>query len=301
MESKRIMSVLRKPGKIFAFLLRNSKLSHYIHDRPYVKLLYFFYTGEYLNLKNLRNFNQKLQWLKLYDRNEDYWRLVDKFEVRNYIKERIGSQYLIPLLGVWERVEDIDFTSLPNEFVLKCNHDSGSVIICWDKGLLDVLGVKKRLNHCMKTDYYWLFRDYQYRNIKPKIIAEKLMKSNDGSDLKDYKIHCFNGIPTYIAVDIDRFSNHIRNIYDTDWNLQIVSFGYPMNEKRSEKRPELLAEMLRIAEILSKGFFYLRVDLYLIANRIYFGELTFYTGGGIEYFFPKDMNRIWGDMIRLPN
>jgi len=282
----------------FKILINSS--SKIIPDNIYLKLRYKYYTGKKLNLKNPQTFNEKLQWLKLYDRNPLYTKLVDKYEVRKYIAETIGKEYLIPLIGVYNNVEEIDWESLPNQFVLKCTHGSGANIICSDKSKLDIEDAKKKLKKWMKKNWYWFGREWAYKNVRPRIVCEKYMVDESGTELKDYKIFCFNGEPKLIQVDYNRFSGHKRNLYDINWNYLPVSIKYPSYPNIIITKPKKLKEMLELARLLSKDYPHVRVDFYYVNNKIYFGEMTFYHGSGFEKFIPKEFEFKMGNLLKLP-
>lgn len=271
-----------------------------ISDESYLKMFYCAHQGEKLDLSNPRGYNAKLQWLKLYDRRDCYTMMSDKYLVREYVKKKIGEEYLIPLLGVWDSAEEIDYSSLPNQFVLKCNHDSGSVVICRDKSKLDVEKTNKKLNRHLKKDYYWMSREYNYKKIKRKIVAEQLMTDGDSTELTDYKFFCFNGKPMFIQVDMDRFTDHIRNFYSPEWKFIDVRYGCKNDKKRNISKPRQLSEMLELAHKLSKGYPHIRVDFYVSNGHIYFGELTFHHGGGVMKIAPKRYDYVWGDYLELP-
>lgn len=284
--------------RIVAFIF-NKGLLNWLSDKAYLKVRYWVVLGEKLNLKNPQNYNEKIQWLKLYDRNSDYVSYVDKYEVKKLVSDIIGDKYIIKTYGCWESVNEIDFSSLPNQFVLKTTHDSGGVIICKDKEELDTEAAKNFLKVHLKTKFYKKGREWVYKGVKPRIIAEEYKVDESGCELKDYKIFCFNGEPKIIQVDFDRFVNHRRNIYDTNWNVLDVEIEYPSDKKHIIEKPEKLDEMLEIAKKLSKGIKHVRVDLYCSGKEIYFGELTFYHGSGIEQFRPKEFNIQMGKWIDI--
>lgn len=271
-----------------------------VTDEFYLKIFFKAYQGKKLNIDKPITFNEKLQWLKLYDRNPQYTMLSDKYCVREYIKKTIGEEYLIPLLGVWDNAKDIDFTTLPNEFVLKCNHDSGSVIICHNKEKLNIDKTITTLNKSLHKQYFWKSREYNYKNIKPRILAEKLMVDLESNELRDYKYFCFNGEPIFVQVDIGRFSNHIRNFYDMEWNFIQVSYGCRNDENVIIKKPKQHDQMIYLAKILSKGRPHVRVDFYVVNEKVFFGELTFHHGGGAMIVEPKEYDYIWGEYLKLP-
>ena len=273
-----------------------------LKDEMYLQLQYQKILGKKMNLKQPKTFNEKLQWLKLYDRNSEYTKMVDKYEVKKYVANIIGEEYIIPTLGIYDSVEKIDFEKLPNKFVIKCTHDSGSTIICKDKNVFDVEKAKKEINRALKVNYYYFGREWPYKNVKPRIIIEKYMVDESGTELKDYKIFNFNGISKIIQVDFGRFKEHKRNLYDTNWNyIKELSIQYPTDPNTIIKKPENLEKMIELAQRLSQGIPHLRTDFYSINEKIYFGELTFYHGSGFEKFNTETWNKKLGDWIDLSN
>ena len=272
-----------------------------IPDTIYLKCMYRIVTGKKLDFRYPKTFNEKLQWLKLHDRNPKYTKMVDKYEVRQYIKETIGEEYLIPLVGgPWERFDDIDFSKLPKQFVLKCTHDSGSVVICRDKNNFDIESVRKKFNRALKGNFFYGGREWPYKNVKPRIIAEKYMVDESGIELKDYKIFNFHGKAKIIEVDYDRFVEHKRNLYTTQWKYLEVEIQYPTNPQYKIDKPRQLEKMIDLAETLSKGIPYVRTDFYLIDDKILFGEITFYHESGFGKFTPIEFEEQMGKWIRLP-
>lgn len=225
--------------------------------------------------------------------------MVDKYEVRNYIKNIIGEEYLIPLIGVYDSFEEIDFDKLPNQFVLKCTHDSGGIVICYDKSKFNIDAARKKINKHLKRNYYYSGREWPYKNIKPRIICEKYMVDESGTELKDYKIFCFNGVPRIIQVDFNRFKEHKRNMYDTGWNYIPISYNYPSDSNKLIKKPRNLEDMLKFAKMLSQNYPFVRVDFYSIYNKIYFGEITFYPASGFGIFNPETYDYLLGSWITL--
>lgn len=269
-------------------------------DKLYLKLLYQVRMGKKLNLKNPVTFDEKLQWLKLYDRKPEYTNMADKYAVRKYVTDRLGEGYLIPLLGVWERAEEIDFSMLPEQFVLKCTHDSGSILICKDRKSFNVTAAREKLNEKLKTNYYYPSREWPYKDIKPRIIAEKYMTDESHVELKDYKIYTFSGEPYLIQVDFGRFTEHKRNLYTTDWEYIDETIEYPRDPSIQIERPKKLEEMLLCARKLSEGTASLRTDFYSINDKIYFGEITFYQEAGFAHFSSEAYARKLGEKICLP-
>lgn len=272
-------------------------------DKLYLQIMYRLRTGKKLNLKNPRSFGEKLQWLKLYNRDPEYTRMVDKIEVKKWVSDKLGSKYIIPTIGVWNKVDDIDFNNLPNEFVLKTNHDSGGIIICKDKSKLDLVKIKAELSKSLRHNYYLTGREWPYKDVSRLIFAEKFLKIPDQSDLTDYKIYCFNGSPHYIQVIQDRNSKETIDFFDTNWNHQAFVGLNPKcsNAITIPSKPSNLKEMLNVSKILAKDLNFVRVDLYNIEGKIYFGEMTFYPASGFGKFTPEEWSNIFGRMIQLPN
>lgn len=268
-------------------------------DKAFLLYQYKKRTGQKLNLSNPRTFNEKLQYKKLYDRNPLYTVLADKYRVREYVKARAGEKYLIPLLGVWNNEKQIEEGMLPDRFVLKCNHDSGSVFICRDKKEFDFDACRKQIHRALKKNYFWPGREWAYKNIKRCVIAEKYIEES-GHELRDYKFFCFHGRAEFIQVDIDRHTDHTRNIYTREWELLDVSVEYPRSSV-SVKRPQNLEEMIQVAERLSKGLNDVRVDLYNINDRqVFFGEMTLYHGSGTERIEPEEFDCRMGRLMQPP-
>ncbi len=273
-----------------------------IPDKPYLQICYRIKTGKKLDLKHPMTFNEKLQWLKLYDRKPEYTIMVDKYRVREYIRSKIGEEYIIPLVGgPWCHADEIDFAALPEQFVLKCNHDSGSVVICKDKRKLNYEEVKRKLNNCLKHNFWHLGREWPYKNVKPCIIAETYLEDESGKELKDYKIFNFSGKPQIIQIDYNRFSGHKRNLYSTDWNRMNAMLEYPANENVALPRPPALEKLLRLSAKLSEGYPFLRTDFYVTEGKIFFGELTFYPESGFGKFRPEEWDERMGKFLKLPN
>lgn len=280
-------------------VLNYHHLLKWVNDRKCVELLYEAYTGKKLDLENPNRFNEKLQWIKLYDRRPEYTQYVDKYAVRSYVRAKIGEQYLIPLIGVWKNAREIDFNEMPNQFVLKCNHDSGSVIFCKNKNEFDIVKARKKLNHALKKGTFYHGREWPYKNVERKIIAEKFMSDGTGKELNDYKVFCFNGVARLVQIHKGRYSNHTQDYYDIEWNKLDIYQGVPQSSELMPK-PEFLDEMLRLSEILSQGIPEVRIDWYAINGVLYFGEMTFFDGSGFDEFEPDQWNEILGSWIILP-
>ncbi len=269
---------------------------NWLPDEIYLKGLFKARLGYELNLDNPQTFNEKLQWLKLHDRNPEYTMMVDKYRVREYIADKIGEEYLIPLLGVWDDPDDIDFEKLPNQFVLKCNHNSGlGMCICRDKSKLDIKKVKAELKKGLRQNYFYRCREWPYRDVPKKIIAEKYM----GDSLDDYKFLCFNGKPMIVEIHKNRFTGHYtQTFYDIDWNPTNITQGDYF--KGEIIKPETFDLMVKYSLMFSKNIYHLRVDWYEIDGKLYFGELTFYDGSGLEPFDKYEYDIELGQMLDLP-
>ena len=275
---------------------------NWVPDSLYLKVLYRVIMGRKLNLKNPKEYNEKLQWLKLNDRKPEYSTMVDKYEVRGYIEDLLGDKYLIPCLGIYDSVDDIDIDALPDRFVLKCTHDSGSVEICKDKSSFDIESARHRLSQAMKRNYYATYREWPYKYVKPRIIAEGYLEG-DGGDLKDYKVMCFNGEAKIIEVHENRFVEgkvHTQTFYDREWNIVPLTQVETVTVDRPSERPRQLEEILRLSELIAKNMYHARIDWYIEGDKIYFGEITFFDGSGSESFSTPEMERMLGDMIKLP-
>lgn len=271
-------------------------------DKLYLSVEYALRFKRRLNLDNPQSYNEKLQWLKLYDRNSLYIELVDKYAVKQYVTNLIGPDYVIPLLGVWNSPDDIDFEKLPNQFVLKCTHDSGGLIICRDKKKFNKEAAKKQLRNLLKNDFYFKTREWPYKNVPHKIIAEKYMVDESGYELKDYKFFCFNGVPKFcfIACDRDTPNEETKfNFYDMNFNLLPFTNGHP-NSTEPLKKPIGFEQMKELAALMSKGIPHVRIDFYDINGHVYFGEFTFYHWSGFVPFEPDIWDYKIGALINLP-
>lgn len=283
----------------------------FLPDKQFLQLRYFFEMGHRLNLKNPQTFTEKIQWLKLFNRRPEYALMVDKLSVKNFVAQRIGNDIVIPTIGIWNRPEEIDFDLLPDSFVLKTNHDGGSlgVIIVKDKNAADFSKIKQMLSVSLKNDIYTYYREWPYKNIKRQIFAEPYMQDGDNAELIDYKFYCFNGKPYYCQVIADRKKGETIDFYDIDWKhmpfygLNPMPF-YGLNSKvgqavKSHPKPTQYNLMLRYAEKIAEGIPFLRVDLYEINNKVYFGETTFFPASGYGVFTPAEWNDKLGQLIDL--
>lgn len=272
-------------------------------DEFYLRVLWRILMEYELDLNNPQTFNEKLQWLKLHDHNPLYPTLVDKYRVKQYVAERIGKEHVIPTLAVYRSVDEIDLDKLPNQFVLKCNHDSGSVIICRDKSKFDIEKAKNKLEKCLKHNFYWDAREWAYKHVKPVIFAEQYMEDSSLHDLPDYKFFAFDGVVKYLFIATERSSEEAEtkfDFFDIDFNHIDVTNGHPNAETLPDK-PTCFKEMIEFSEKLSRGFPQVRCDFYEVNGKSYFGEFTFYHWGGMTPFNPPDFDKELGGWIRLPN
>ena len=278
-------------------------LTRWMSDEAFLKKQYKNIFGTSLNLDDPQTFNEKLQWLKLYNRKPEYTMMVDKYKVREYIAQTLGEEYLIPLIGVWDDPDEIDFDALPDQFVLKCNHNSGlGMCICKDKSKLDIPKAKADLRKGLKQNYYLTGREWPYKDVPRKIICEQYMQDDSGTgELADYKVLCFNGEPRLVEIHHGRFEGiHTQDFYDRNWNkTDFEQLEDPLSNEVMEK-PSFADGMFRLSKILAKDIPHVRVDWYHTGGRLYFGELTFFDGSGFSPFV-GDQDRIIGEWIQLPS
>ena len=294
------MSFLTKPYYRTRVLI---KLGYYdsLSDEEFLKKVFPKYMGYPLDLENPKTFSEKLQWLKVNYRNPIQTVMVDKHEAKNFIAERVGSQYIIPTLAVWDSVEDIDFDALPNQFVLKSTHDSGGIVICKDKSSLDFEAAKAKLSVSLKRDYSKIAREWAYQNVPRRIIAEEYISELGKNDLLDYKMYSFHGEPKLTVVCSNRFSKigTRMNFYDINWEPMGIHFGHYPPLPTEFPKPATYEEMKRLTAELSKDCPFLRVDFYEIKGRLYIGELTFFPGAGFEKFRPMTKDYELGEWLHL--
>lgn len=272
----------------------------YLSDRKFLELLFPLKTGYKLNLDNPQTFNEKLQWLKLYDRDPLYTTMVDKYAVKDFVAKTIGEEYVIPNYGLYNSVDEIDFDKLPSQFVLKCTHDSGGIAICSDPSTFDRKAAKEKLDKRMKEKSFFLHnREWPYKDVPRRIIAEKYMSDESGWQLKDYKVFCFYGEPKFVEVDYDRYVGHKLNVYDLDWNYIDFYMTSPNDPNVKIAKPKQLEKMLSLARKLAKGIPFVRTDFYSIEDKLYFGEMTFHPGSGFIGFHPKEYDLKVGKLLDL--
>ena len=270
------------------------KFFKFLPDKYYIKLKYFTTFNRFINLKNPQTFNEKIQWLKLNDRKKIYTKMVDKYEAKKIVSNTIGEEFIIPTIGIYDSFEQIDFNKIPQQFVIKCTHDCGSVFVIKNKNEMNFEEIKTIINKKMSNNYYYTSREWPYKNVKPRIIVEKYM----GDNLSDYKIHCFNGKAKFILVCTDRKKNLKETFFSPNW--EIMPFKRPNHSiDNTIKRPRNLRLMLELAEKLSKNNSFLRVDFYEVNGQLYFGELTFYPSSGFAKFDPEEWDKKIGDFLNI--
>lgn len=286
--------------KIMTFVKKSLR---FLPDKSYIKLYYRLRVGRKLNTNNPTTLNEKLQWLKFNYRFPLQSIVSDKLLVRDYVKEKIGAEYLIPILGIWGKYDDIDFSLLPKQFVLKCNHDSGGLVVCTDKDKLNHSETRCKIEKSLKSNFFYIGREYQYRNIKPMILCEEFISDNGKVPL-DYKIYCFNGVPDVILVCRDRFSKNSHRasylFFDQEWIFQPLNKGDEDLQETDVPKPENLDEMIEIAKKLSSDFLFARIDLYNIGGKIYFGEITLSPNSGFDPDIKYETDLMFGQKLKIP-
>ncbi len=300
MKLTKLVQALVDP-KIRFFKLNSLGLLNFMPDEAHIKWQYYVRVGKILNLKEPLLFNEKMQWLKLHDRREEYPVLADKYAVKQYVSDKIGDEYVIPLIGVWDNIDEINVENLPEKFVMKTTHGSGCVFVCKDKNSFDFKSAFKRLSLSLKENYYYHAREWPYKNIKPRIIAEKYMQNENDDVLKVYKVFNFNGEPFLIQViQNDKTADESVDYYDTNWECLDIHQNFPNSEGRIDK-PVTFDKMMNFSALLSKDYPFLRTDWYEINKCLFFSEYTFFSDAGFEPFYPEKWDRILGDKLVLPN
>lgn len=297
---KTIKDIIKKPQLLF-LTLGHREWFNWMSDERYLKIAFRARMGKWPNIEHPQTFSEKLQWMKLHDRNPLYTKLVDKYEVKPLVAEKIGKEYIIPTIGVWDSANEIDFDSLPNQFVLKCTHDSGGLVICKNKSKLNKDAARRKLTACLKHSFYWGMREWPYKDVKPRVIAEQYMEDETG-ELRDYKFFCFDGEvkALFIASDRTKDVETKFDFFDENYNHLPFTNGHP-NADVPPLKPVCFEEMKRLASVLSKGIPQVRVDFYEIRGKVYFGEMTFFHWSGMTPFVPEEWDYKFGSWIRLPN
>ena len=277
-------------------------LFNWMSDEKYLKMLWRLKFHKSLNLDNPQTFNEKLQWLKIHDRKPIYTTMADKYVVKKYVADKIGGEYIIPTLGVWESFEDINFDILPNQFVLKCTHDSGGIIIVKDKNNFDKKSARKLLERNLIRNFYYCGREWPYKNVPPRIIAEKYMEDSQDKELRDYKFYCFDGKVHALLLVTNRHGKGKMyfDYFDSEFSHLNLTNHWHSNAPVTPRKPYSFDTMIELAKILSTGIPHVRVDFYEMNGRVYFGEMTFYNNSGFLKIHPDDWEIEWGNLIRLP-
>lgn len=294
----KVLCQLKKKNQVFVskLLAKSSKL---FSDKVYIKIKYRLLFGKGINLETPLTFNEKLNWLKLNDHNPLYKRLADKYEVKEYVSNIIGKEYVVPTYGIWDSFEDINFETLPNQFVLKATHNSGGVTVCKDKKSINIRDVEKLFRKVMSDDYFWGNREWVYKDLKPRIIADLLLDDHSGKELRDYKFLCFNGVPQFMYCT-NKSSDIFENFYDMDFNPVNINHGFRRNVPEFDK-PIEFELMKTLATKLSKGIPFVRVDFFDVDGNVYFGEFTFYDWAGFRPFDDEKWDYKLGSMLELPS
>lgn len=295
----KIIDAIKSPRKIL-FSIGMHGWIHFLRDETYLKLMYWCKFAKKLDLSNPKTFNEKIQWMKLNYRKPEFTFMVDKYEAKKYAASVIGEEFIVPTLGVWNSFDEIDFEKLPKQFVLKCTHDSGGLVICRDKASFNRAEAKKKIEKCLKRNYYWVGREWPYKNVKPRIIAEQYMEDVRDEELRDYKFFVFDGVVKALFITKGRAAGDTQaDYYDVDFNHLDLKWGYP-NSKVAPKKPETFDKMLSAAEKIAQGHPQLRVDFYEVNGKAYFGEMTFYDGSGFDKLEPETWDEKFGEWIALP-
>lgn len=301
--SSRLIHFLSQPKSILIGLLY--RVGRNLSDKTYLKCLFPLKMGYKLDLNNPKTFAEKCQWLKLYDHNPIYSKMVDKYDAKQLVADKIGVEHVIPTYGIWDNVEDIDWDMLPEKFVIKPTHIGGGVgvVVCKNKEELDIEEIKHKLSLAFGKKLYPRFREWQYKDVRPRIIAEELLEDTTCPYLRDYKFYCFNGEAKLFYITSNKGISETRqDFFDIKGgHLDLEDIHYPNNKIETPKLPNRLAEMVELSEKLSSGIPLVRIDLYEVNDKVYFGEWTFFEGAGFAEFRPKQWNKIMGDWICLPN
>lgn len=299
---RRLKNLFSKDGWAYFvfYLVKILRIERFLSDAVYLKLVFRPMMGYSLNLTKPRTFSEKLQWLKIYNRKPIYVTMVDKAAAKEFVANQIGDEFIIPTLGIYDDIDDIVFDSLPEQFVMKCTHDSGGLVICKDKSTLDVEAARRKIKKGLNNCFYFQSREWPYKEVPRRIIIEKYIVDESGYELKDYKFFCFHGEVKFFKIDFDRGTNHRANYYDVNMNILPIGENVcPPDESRVFYKPKNFDKMIEIAEILSKDIPFVRVDLYNSNGKIYFGELTFFPASGLSKYTSMECDVLLGGYLNL--
>lgn len=299
---KRSIKIINDPHYRLRVLIKYGMYDS-LSDAEFLETVFPKYMGYPLNLDNPKTFSEKLQWLKIHDRNPIYTDMVDKYEAKQFIEKKVGNQFTIPTLAVYDCFDDIDFESLPNQFVLKCTHDSGGIVICKDKKILNIEAARKQINKSLHRNFYKIAREWPYKNVKPRIIAETYMAALGNDTLLDYKMYVFHGEPKLTVVCSERFSSTgtRMDFYDINWDFMDLTLGHYYPSKRDFPKPEHYEKMKEVCRVLGENIPFVRVDFYEVNGKLYIGELTFFPGAGLETITPIEQDYKLGEWLHLEN
>jgi len=298
---RRLRKAIKNPKLVLKLVLIKILyfVSPFFNDSVYLKLLFPLKTGSKLDLDNPQTYNEKLQWLKIHFRKPEFTRMVDKFEVKEYARQIIGDEYIIKNYGVWDSFAEIEFEDLPRQFVLKTTHDSGSIIIVKDKAKFNKKEAKKKLEKCLKRKFFYLAREWPYKDVKPRILAEEFLYDGEKTPPADYKFYCFHGEPRVMLIATERGPGTTKfNYYDMNLNLMNLMLSGPQSKKKLDM-PKELSKMIKLSRMLSAELPHVRVDFYEIKGKVFLGELTFFDSGGMASFYPPRWDHVWGSWIDL--
>lgn len=299
--SSLVEKIRKRLDRKFLKMVKEDRL-HWLPDKLFLSWMFRIKMGYKLNWKNPVTFDEKLNWIKVYDRNPLYTRLVDKYAVKEYVSGIIGAEHVAPTFGVWDKFDDIDFDSLPDQFVLKCSHDSGGLVVCKDKSKLDLEKAREIIEKSLKRNYYYKWREWPYKNVRPRILAEKYLEDSVDNELRDYKFHTFNGEPRILLIASNRHNKEKKGFDFFDMNLQpldLRDISVPNSSLGRPHPPKNFDKMRQFCRMLAKDFPCVRVDFYEVNGHVYFGEMTFFDDAGFMRNTPSSWEKEWGDMITL--
>lgn len=275
------------------------RIDCFIPDKLYLDLLFGWRIGHRLNWNNPRTYNEKLQWLKIYNRQPQYTDMVDKYKVKQFVTSKLGDDHVARLLGVWDSPDNIEWDGLPDRFVLKCSHDSGGIVICKDKNTFNKKAAVEKLEANFKKNFFYGGREWPYKDVERRVFAEQYLEDENGQ-LNDYKVFCFNGEPRIIQVDYDRFKAHRRTLFTPEWERIDATFCYPTDFNREIPKPRVLEQLLDMSRKLSFGIPHVRTDFYIVKGKVYFGEMTFFPESGTGIIIPEELDIQMGSWIKFP-